>query len=112
MHQQLVYEEQRDGFDIKLYLCEEYCHPNDVMDYESKEEQENLLNDIENGNILYFTAKVTASKNGIELASDFLGCCMYKSVKEFIEGDYYADMAVTAINEAKENIKNLLDKLK
>lgn len=105
MDQELVHEEVKDGFTIKLYLLPEYDKPD--WDFQSKEEEQEVLRKIENGLLLWFTAKVTASKLGVELAADYLGQCIYPSVNEFISGDYYDDMVNNVIAEAKKVIINL-----
>ena len=59
----------------------------------------------------FFCARVSAVKNGIELASDYLGTCIYNNVEDFYttyKDDYYADMRNTVIVEAKEVIQELL----
>ena len=52
----------------------------------------------------WFCAKVSAWKNGEELASTYLGCCCYKKAEEFYTKyhDYYfADMVQEVVSEAK-----------
>lgn len=106
MYQQLVHTEEHEGFEIKLYLVPEDSTPD--WDFETEEERRELLEDIDNGNLLWFIAKVTASKADIELSVDYLGGCCYKSVDEFIEeGYYYKDMRETVIHAAKLKIKEL-----
>lgn len=106
MYQQLVHTEEHEGFEIKLYLVPEDSTPD--WDFETEEERRELLEDIDNGNLLWFIAKVTASKADIELSVDYLGGCCYRSVDEFIEeGYYYKDMRGTVIHAAKLKIKEL-----
>lgn len=53
----------------------------------------------------WFCAKVSAYKDGEEMGSDYLGCCSYKTVKEFYttyKNGYFADMVANAITEAKQ----------
>ena len=52
----------------------------------------------------WFCAKVSAWKNGEELASKYLGCCCYKTVEEFYttyHDGYFADMVQEVVTEAK-----------
>ena len=52
----------------------------------------------------WFCAKVSAWKNGEELASTYLGTCCYKTIEEFYtkyHDDYFADMVREVIVEAK-----------
>lgn len=105
-HQELVYTETQEGFEINLYLLPEEETPD--WDFESAEEKEELLHKIENGQLLWFVAKVTASKAGVELGVDYLGGCCNKNMKEFIADGYYADMKAEAIYEAHLKLKALI----
>lgn len=55
-------------------------------------------------NHAWFVAKVTAWKDGIELAAEYLGCCCYKAVEDFYtkhKDDYLADMIKEVVVQAK-----------
>lgn len=102
----LEHEEQVGGFTIKLYTTPETEKPDwDLTPLELEE----LCNKINSGEYLYFTAKVTAEKEDIELASDYLGGCCYESIQEFINDPYYTDMKNTVLKEAKETINKLCE---
>lgn len=50
----------------------------------------------------FFCAKVSIWKDGEELASDYLGCCSYKTEKEFYtryRSDYFADMVSACVGQ-------------
>ena len=99
------HREEKDGFVIDTYALPEDINPADVFDM--FEDQE-TLEGIESGKYEWFCAKVTASKNGIKLASEYLGGCCYKNLDDFINQDcYYGDMVRTVITEAKDAIKDL-----
>lgn len=52
----------------------------------------------------WFSARVSAWKNGEELASKYLGACCYESVEEFYtkyHDDYYVQMVEEVVVEAK-----------
>ena len=52
-------------------------------------------------NFAWFCAKVSIWKSGVELATDYLGCC-YKSENEFFtlfESDYFSDMVHNCASE-------------
>lgn len=103
---EVVHTDQIEGFDITLSITPEDSTPD--WDFKSEEERLELYKDINNGNLLWFVAKVTASKCGVELASDYLGRCCYTDINEFINPkDYYGDMCHTVINEANNKIKEL-----
>jgi hypothetical protein len=105
MNQQSVHTEQRDGFDITLYTLPEYNDP-DYWDFDSDDNKQELLDKIKKGELLWFCAKVNASKNGIVLGTVYLGGCCY-SIEEFISSESYSDMVKEAIENAKSAIRSL-----
>jgi hypothetical protein len=54
--------------------------------------------------------KVSAAWNGF-IGSDYLGCCSYKSEKDFKQGGYFADMRVEALAALNREIAATSDKL-
>jgi len=100
----LEHTEQVEGFTVKLYITPECDSPDWDL---SPSELEQVINDINSGELLYFTAKVTAEKLDIELASDYLGGCCYRTIEEFIADSYYRDMVDTVIIEARQRIQQL-----
>jgi hypothetical protein len=106
-HYELIHTEQYKGFDIKFYVTYEDMHPRDLFD-DTVEDIKELCQKIDDGEYVWFIAKVTASKHGIELADDYLGGCLYDNEMQFVnEGDYYADMRETVVKEATANIQLL-----
>ena len=69
------------------------------------------LKKVNDGTYAYFQAHVVAKKNGVELAEDYLGGCIYESVEAFTsaKNDYFDGMVLTVIKEAKEKIKSLCE---
>ena len=101
-----IHTEDRDGFKIYFYAIEEHITL-DQLGYDVEAAEETRAQ-IEDGTLVMFCAKITASKNGIELASDYLGGCIYKDEKDFVNSeDYYGDMVRTVIEEAKQAIIDL-----
>lgn len=51
----------------------------------------------------WFSAKVTAWREGKELAADYLGCCCYKTYEEFYttKGSYFDGMVKNVLAEAR-----------
>jgi hypothetical protein len=101
--------EPKDGFDLRLDCLIEYSHPDDLEDFENEEQRREHLRKIDLGLITWFCAKVTASRNGIDLASDYLGGCCYDSYEDFAEDSYCMDMQYEAIKRAREVILSLYD---
>jgi hypothetical protein len=68
-------------------------------DAEDKAAEDGVRQQLEAGNEwAWCTVKVTAEIPGTEFKGvDYLGCCSYKSLENFIEcNDYYADMKAEA----------------
>jgi hypothetical protein len=105
-HYETIHEEAIDGFTIRFSVTSE-DHPID-WDFETEEDRQQLIDDINNGTLDYFVARVEAIKEGIVLASDYLGGCVYSSPMQFVtDNDYYADMVQTVLDEAKQTIVKL-----
>lgn len=101
-HYELVHDEEHEGFDIRVYFTPELDNPRDHFD------DEETIRKINDGIYLWFTAKVTASKNGVELATDYLGACCYESARDFVQpGDYYDDMRANVVRDARIVIAGL-----
>lgn len=50
----------------------------------------------------FFSARVSIFKDGEDLASDYLGCCSYRTVEEFFKdyrGAYFADMVANCVEQ-------------
>jgi hypothetical protein len=105
MYWEPAHKETIDGFDIVLSTTPEDMPP----DWDETEEQRaETLRKINDGTWAYFIAKVEAAKQGIVLATEYLGGCCYDSVEQFVkEGDYYRDMVHEAVAQAKAMIKQL-----
>ena len=83
-----------------------------------KEDLNEIIEKIDNYDLVYFCAKVTAYFNDIELASDYLGGCLYENEKEFYtkyKNEYYSDMremvykeSITQLKELKESINQFI----
>ena len=72
-----------------------------------KRAEDRILRQLENGNQwAWCTIEVKASYKGLT-ASDFLGCCSYKSQKDFEKDVYYVDMKKQAFDSLIEQIKTL-----
>jgi hypothetical protein len=110
-HEELIHTEEREGFTIRFYACEEYDSPRGQLMNEDGSDDEETIREIELGIMAWFCAKVTASKEGVELASDYLGCCVYQSAMDFVDEPgaefYYTDMVNNVLCKAKETIAKL-----
>ena len=100
-----VHTENFAGFEIAVALEPECMEPD--WDFESEEDRQDTLRKIDNGTLLWFVARVTASRAGVVLGTDYLGGCCYESVQDFLQGGYYPDMIDAAVKEAREKISQL-----
>ena len=101
-----IYTDTAAEFDIVFSVTHEDSEPD--WDFESEEAKQDTLRRIEQGDLVWFIARVQAIKNGIVLGTDYLGCCCYDSYEQFVEAsDYYADMVDNAVTEARETLTKL-----
>ncbi len=93
--------ETKSGYSIRFEALPEYEPDHSFC---SGIYLEDLLHRIATGQLVQFCAKVSAHREGIELAAAYLGNCIYESVEEFyttLKGDYFDDLAAEAIEEAE-----------
>ena len=103
-----LHTEEREGFTIRFYAEPEFESPRGQFQNEDGSDDEDIIGKIESGYYDWFCAKVTASKAGVELASDYLGGCCYDTALDFVKaGGYYDDMISTVIADAKRTIAEL-----
>lgn len=100
---ELISTTEQDGFEIRFYTLPETDNPAFHFDDDLFTARQ-----IAEGNLEWFTACVTASKAGIELGTDYLGCCCYETAEEFLDSLYYGDMVRNAIDAAHEKLAELV----
>ncbi len=98
IHWEITHSEIRDGFKVELAIAPE----NDTPDWDEETNRE-----IEAGRLLWFTARVTASRHGVVLGTEYLGCCCYASIAEFLRDEYYQDLVAEALGDARRMIEKL-----
>ena len=92
------------GVIIEFEPQEEEISPVDQFDNEAAAQK--ICDRYNNGFLeAWFCAKVTVKYKGLE-EDDYLGCCSYKSFKQFTDGitDYYGDMINTCIDQINKDI--------
>lgn len=78
----------------------------DINPYDQLEDEQAKMvcDEYERGNVFaWFCAKVQVKYRDIE-ATDYLGCCSYKSEQEFKTDPYYYDMVNTCIEEVNRDV--------
>lgn len=102
---QTIHTFAKDGFDIRFAVFPELMHPNDAFDDDGE-----TARAIDAGEYEWFGAMVTVSKNGVELAEEYLGGCCYETYEEFMTGSgHFDDMVETAIDMARQTIVDLAE---
>jgi hypothetical protein len=66
-----------------------------------------ICDQIANGTLIWFTARVSVRKAGVVLGEDYLGGCCYKHEQDFMEGGYYRDMIQCAIADAENTLARI-----
>lgn len=108
MQSLMIHEENYEGFTIRFYVEPEDESPRGQFMNEDGSDDEEILAKIEDGTYEWFCVKVTASKAGVELATDYLGGCCYASYEDFLTPDgYAADMRATVVEEARKTLAAL-----
>ena len=100
-----------DGISYVFYALPEDIDPCEYdKGYAIEAKRQELYAKLNNGEEVWFCAAVTASKAGVVLGTDYLGCCHCKSYEDFVttEADgYLNDMIRDAGTEAREKITAL-----
>jgi len=102
---EIVHTETRDGFRIELAITPEDKAPD--WEFESEEQRQDTSRRIDNGDLLWFVARVIAYRHGVPLGTEYLGGCCYDTVQEFLRDAYYQGMVEEAIADANRMIERL-----
>jgi hypothetical protein len=103
----LIDTQERDGFTLELHFTPEEDDPAGHFASGGDEADAELCARIRDGDLLWFVARVTASKAGIALGVSYLGGCCYASAAEFMQDGYFDDMVSDAITEARGMLARL-----
>lgn len=105
-----IYTFNTRNFEIRVDAMEE-----DFPDL-SFDETEETAEMIERGDWLCFAVRASVSCNGVELAEDYLGNCIYENTRDFRDhfgirrkgcGSYFSGMIREVISEARKQINSL-----
>ncbi len=107
---ELLNRKEIDGFTVEISALAEDSHPDDSFEWENDNHRKETIDWMVNHGVTgWFCARVTISKHGIELASDYLGGCSYPDKESFLNDDYCSGMIDRAMSEAKTTIKKLCE---
>lgn len=100
---------QVDGINLELLQREEMLSIEDALGFEATGvDHSETIQKVKDGELQHMDIKLVATCQGVELASDSLGSCIYKDLQDFVTaGDYITDMIDTVITESKNVIAHL-----
>ena len=104
-----IAEFERNGFDIIVDKTWEDLHPRDCFD-DSVTDIKELCKDIDSGNLDWFMLRVRVFVEGLELAEEYLGGCLYKDAREVLTDGTADDIIDQALSNAKPKIYRLSKK--
>jgi hypothetical protein len=114
MSNKMKFVTKHEGYDIYFQAEKEFVpmkkHFMEECDF-SKEDYASLVA----SKSKWFCARVVAMVDGTELGETFLGCCSYKTHKEFYTthfNGYFKDMMEEAVNEANDRLPSVLKDMK
>ena len=97
-------EYERDGFTIIVDKTYEDIDPRGQFDTDDIEE---IIKDIECGNLDWFMLRVRVLVEGLELSSEYLGGCLYEDPKEILTDGTAEDIIDQALSRAKKEVYRL-----
>jgi len=101
-----IAEFERDGYDIIVDKSYEDMHPSESFDNECYDIKE-LCEDIDSGRLDWFMLRVRVLVEGLELAEEYLGGCLYKDAREVLTDGTAEDLIDSAIEQAKTQVYRL-----
>jgi hypothetical protein len=102
-------EFERDGFDVIVDKTYEEIHPSDSFDEECYDIKQ-LCEDIDSGRYEWFMLRVRVLVEGFELASEYLGGCLYSDPREVLTDGTAEDLIGQALDAAKPKVYALKQK--
>ena len=99
-------EFERDGYDIIVDKSWEDLDPKDLFD-DSVSDIKQIYEDINSGNLDWFMLRVRVLVEGLELAEEFLGGCLYKDASEILSDGTAEDIIDQAMSRAKSQVYRL-----
>ena len=101
-----IAEFSRDGYDIIVDKSWEDLDPKDLFD-DSVSDIKQIYEDINSGSLDWFMLRVRVLVEGLELAEEFLGGCLYKDAREVLSDGTAEDLINTALDQAEARVYHL-----
>ena len=99
-------EYEREGYTIIVDKSYEDMDPKDCFDEECFDMKE-MYNDINSGRLDWFMLRVRVLVEGLELADEYLGGCLYKDAGEVLTDGTAEDLIDQAMTRAKGQVYRL-----
>ena len=99
-------EYEREGYTIIVDKSYEDMDPKDCFDEECFDMKE-MYNDINSGRLDWFMLRVRVLVEGLELADEYLGGCLYKDAGEVLTDGTAEDLIDQALTRAKSQVYRL-----
>ena len=103
-------EFERDGFDIIVDKTWDDTDPWDQFSDCCFPNKQALYNDIDSGRYEWFMLRVRVLVEGHELATEWIGGCLYEDAKEVMTDGLAEDMIQEALTAAKKDVYRLSKK--
>lgn len=101
---------ERDGFFIIVDRTSEEIDPWDELS-ECFDSKEQLYADIDSGKYDWFMLRVRAMLDGHELASGYLGGCLYEDARDVLTDGTVEDQLIEVLHEARREARRLAGSL-
>jgi hypothetical protein len=99
-------EYEREGYEIIVDKSYEDMDPKDCFDDECFNIKE-MYEDINSGRLDWFMLRVRVLVEGLELADEYLGGCLYKDAREVLTDGTAEDLIDQAMDRAKGQVYRL-----
>ena len=99
-------EYEREGYTIIVDKSYEDMDPKDCFDDECFDIKE-MYEDINSGRLDWFMLRVRVLVEGLELADEYLGACLYKDAREVLTDGTAEDLIDQAMDHAKGQVYRL-----
>ena len=99
-------EYEREGYTVIVDKSYEDLDPKDCFD-ETCFDMKEMYNDIDSGRLDWFMLRVRVLVEGLELADEYLGACLYKDAREVLTDGTAEDIIDQALTRAKQQVYRL-----
>ena len=95
---------ERDGYTIIVEKTYEDSHPGDSFD-DSCYDIKQMCQDIDRGHLDWFMLRVRVLVQGLPVAEEWLGGCLYEDAREVLSDGTAEDIISQAMTSARQRVK-------